>query len=47
MGRRGDLVVEVRLVLPRDLDERSLALLREFGRLNPGNVREVRTADES
>ena len=33
-GRRGDLVVEVRLVLPRTLDERSKELLREFGRLN-------------
>jgi molecular chaperone DnaJ len=33
-GRRGDLVVEVRLMLPRTLDERSKELLREFGRLN-------------
>jgi molecular chaperone DnaJ len=33
-GRRGDLVVEVRLVLPRLLDERSKELLREFGRIN-------------
>ena len=31
---RGDLVVEVRLVLPRVLDERSKELLREFGRIN-------------
>jgi len=38
-GRRGDLVVEVRLVLPRLLDERSKELLREFGRLNGGDVR--------
>jgi molecular chaperone DnaJ len=38
-GRRGDLVVEVRLVLPRVLDERSKELLREFGRLNGDNVR--------
>jgi molecular chaperone DnaJ len=30
-GRRGDLVVEVRLVLPQLLDERSKELLREFG----------------
>ena len=30
-GRRGDLVVEVRLVLPTLLDERSKELLREFG----------------
>jgi molecular chaperone DnaJ len=33
-GRRGDLVVEVRLMLPKVLDERSKELLREFGRLN-------------
>jgi molecular chaperone DnaJ len=38
-GRRGDLVVEVRLVLPKLLDERSKELLREFGRLNQENVR--------
>lgn len=39
-GRCGDLVVEVRLVLPRLLDERSKELIREFGRLNGGDVRE-------
>jgi molecular chaperone DnaJ len=39
-GRRGDLVVEVRLMLPRVLDERSKELLREFGRINGENVRE-------
>src|SRR4051812_13747617 len=33
-GRRGDLVVEVRLVLPKVIDERSKELLREFGRIN-------------
>lgn len=33
-GQRGDLVVEVKIVLPRVLDERSKELLREFGRLN-------------
>jgi len=33
-GRRGDVVVEVRLALPKMLDERSKELLREFGRLN-------------
>jgi len=33
-GRRGDLIVEVKLVLPPVLDERSKELLREFGRLN-------------
>jgi molecular chaperone DnaJ len=40
-GRRGDLVVEVKLVLPRLLDERSKELLREFGRLNIGDPRKV------
>jgi molecular chaperone DnaJ len=39
-GRRGDLVVEVRLVLPKLLDERSKELLREFGRLNAEDVRQ-------
>jgi molecular chaperone DnaJ len=38
-GRRGDLVVEVRLVLPKLLDERSKELLKEFGRLNGEDVR--------
>lgn len=39
-GRRGDLVVEVKLVLPKLLDERSKELLREFGRINGENVRD-------
>jgi len=38
-GRRGDLVVEVRLVLPKVLDERSKELMREFGRINSEDVR--------
>jgi molecular chaperone DnaJ len=38
-GSRGDLIVEVRLVLPRVLDERSKELLREFGRINAEDVR--------
>lgn len=38
-GTRGDLLVEVRLVLPRVMDERSKELLREFGRLNAEDVR--------
>ncbi len=33
-GRRGDLVVEIRLMLPKVLDERSKELLREFGQIN-------------
>jgi molecular chaperone DnaJ len=39
-GRRGDLVVEVQLVLPRLIDERSKELLREFGRINSADVRQ-------
>jgi molecular chaperone DnaJ len=35
-GARGDLVVEVRIVLPKVLDERSKELLREFGKINGG-----------
>jgi molecular chaperone DnaJ len=38
-GRRGDLVIEVKLTLPKVLDERSKGLLREFGRINPEDVR--------
>jgi molecular chaperone DnaJ len=39
-GRRGDLIIEVRLVLPKLLDERSKELLREFGRINNEDVRQ-------
>ena len=39
-GRRGDLIVEVLLRLPKVLDERSKALLREFGAINAESVRE-------
>ena len=38
-GDKGDLVVTIRIVLPRVLDERSKALLREFGQINQENVR--------
>ncbi len=38
-GGRGDLIVEVRLVLPAAVDERSCELMREFGRLNSEDVR--------
>ncbi len=44
--RRGDLVVETRLVLPATLDERSKALLLEFSRLNPDDVRRDRSLAE-
>lgn len=37
---RGDLIVEVRILLPKVLDERSKELLREFGRINGENVRD-------
>jgi molecular chaperone DnaJ len=39
-GRRGDLIVEIKLVLPKLLDERSKELLREFGKINKESVRE-------
>jgi molecular chaperone DnaJ len=39
-GRRGDLVVEVRIAMPKLLDERSKELLREFGRINAEDVRQ-------
>jgi molecular chaperone DnaJ len=38
-GERGDLYVEVRLSLPPLVDERSKELMREFARLNAGDVR--------
>lgn len=38
-GRRGDLILETRVMLPRVLDERSKELIREFGRLNADDVR--------
>lgn len=38
-GGRGDLLVEVRLTLPRVVDERSKELMREFGRLNSEDTR--------
>jgi molecular chaperone DnaJ len=43
-GDRGDLIVEVRLVLPAMVDERSKELIREFGRINNEDVRrEIKT----
>ena len=39
-GRRGDFVVEVRLMLPKLLDERSKELLREFGKINGESLRD-------
>ena len=36
---RGDLIVAMRIVVPRLTDERSRELLREFGRINPTDAR--------
>ena len=38
-GQRGDLIADVRIVLPTVIDERSKELLREFGTLQTDNVR--------
>jgi len=35
-GRRGDLLVDVRIVLPQVVDERGKELMREFGKLYGG-----------
>jgi DnaJ-class molecular chaperone len=40
---RGDQFVRVNILLPRNLDERSKQLLRDFERLNPYNPRTDRT----
>jgi DnaJ-class molecular chaperone len=37
--RAGDLIAEVRVVVPLLRDERSRELMREFAQLNPENVR--------
>jgi molecular chaperone DnaJ len=39
-GPPGDIIVEVRLMLPKVLDERSKELLREFGRINESGIKE-------
>jgi molecular chaperone DnaJ len=38
-GRRGDLIVEIALALPASVDERSRALMRQFGERNNQDVR--------
>jgi molecular chaperone DnaJ len=38
-GVRGDLFVEIQVVVPRIADERSKEILREFAQLNPEDVR--------
>jgi molecular chaperone DnaJ len=39
-GARGDLFIEIRVMLPAMLDERSKELMREFARLHQGDVRQ-------
>ena len=39
-AQAGDLLVDIQIVLPPVRDERSRELLREFGRINDGDVRE-------
>lgn len=39
-GKRGDQIVEVRIVVPKIQDERSKEILREFSKLNPEDPRE-------
>jgi molecular chaperone DnaJ len=43
----GDLLVELQVVLPSSLDERSRALLQEFGQRNPSDVRAHLLGDRS
>ena len=38
-GQRGDLVLEIQLVLPPVIDARGRALMQEFARLHPEDVR--------
>jgi len=45
-GHRGDLIVELRVVMPALLDERSKALLRELGQLQTEDVRAALWRDE-
>jgi DnaJ-class molecular chaperone len=45
-GQRGDQLVEVKVVLPKTLDERSKVILREFAERNPQNPREEMTLDD-
>ena len=41
-GQRGDLFVEVQLMLPKVLSEKSKELLKEFGKINDESVRECK-----
>ena len=40
-GKRGDQIVEVKVVVPKVQDERSKEILRELAKLNPEDVRET------
>jgi molecular chaperone DnaJ len=39
-GKRGDQIVEVKIVVPKVQDERSKEILRELAKLNPEDPRE-------
>ncbi len=39
-GGRGDQYIKVKIVLPKKLNSKSMELLKEFEKLNPGNPRE-------
>lgn len=39
--KKGDQIVEVEIVMPEKLNNRSKELLREFGRINPANPRKM------
>jgi molecular chaperone DnaJ len=39
-GKRGDQIVEVKVVVPKVQDERSKEILRELAKLNPEDPRE-------
>ncbi len=39
-GKRGDEIVEIRMVTPKVSDERSKEILRELAKLNPEDPRE-------
>jgi molecular chaperone DnaJ len=39
-GKRGDQIVEVKVVVPKVQDERSKEILRELAKLNPEEPRE-------
>jgi molecular chaperone DnaJ len=44
-GKRGDQIVEVKIVVPRVQDERSKEILRELARLNPEDPRAAMMSD--